>query len=133
MKPFAPLRLSSWLSTAEVGTKAPTKWLRKAPMPFRIAALTAAGPHGRRQSCDVQKGSRDLVCCIRVTASSAIIDSRAARLGESMLVDRFDTLDGPDLGPRRTVLRAVLMNFSVHHASQIALGELAGVIANTLL
>ena len=45
------------------------------------------------------------VCCIRVTVSSAIIDSRAARLGESMLVDRFHTLDGPDLGPRRTVVR----------------------------
>ena len=87
----------------------------------------------RRQSLDVRKGSRDLVCCIRVTVSIPIIDFRAARLEDSMMVDRFHTLDGPDLGPRRTVLRAVLMNFSVHHASQIALGELAGVIANTLL
>ena len=62
---------------------------------------------GRRQSLDVRQGSRDLVCCIRVTVLIPIIDFRAARLEDSMMVDRFHTLDGPDLGPRRTVLFSV--------------------------
>ena len=35
MMPFAPMPSSAWLRGPNIGSKPPTKWLRKAPRPFR--------------------------------------------------------------------------------------------------
>ena len=51
MKPFAPLRSSAWLSSPNIGTKAPTEWLRKAPRPFRPFLARRRRARGKAAFC----------------------------------------------------------------------------------
>ena len=94
MKPFAPMRLRSWLRGPKIGSKAGTAWSRRAPLPCRpfLARagdddLESADPTPRLSS-DVQKWSRDLARCVGVIHFDHNIDRGAADLQRAKMIDR---------------------------------------------